>query len=194
MCDTCAPCSYIAYMTIEQSLPEDWRPPSAMADVSWDKVYVEQLPRVYNYFRFRLGRLRAGERADIEDLTASTFEKAWRARAKYRRDLAGFSTWLFRIAHNVASDYLRANKPHLPIDAALDQSTECTPEDELTIDSDMERLAALTADLPERERELLALKYGAAINNRLIAQLTGLSESNVGTILHRTVETLRSHW
>jgi general secretion pathway protein D len=40
---------------------------------------------------------------------------------------------------------------------------------------------------------LIALKYGAAINNRLIAQLTGLSESNVGTILHRVVHQARVH-
>jgi hypothetical protein len=45
-----------------------------------------------------------------------------------------------------------------------------------------------------RARELIALKYGAAINNRLIAQLTGLSESNVGIILHRVVQTLRSRF
>ena len=41
---------------------------------------------------------------------------------------------------------------------------------------------------------MLALKYGAAINNRLIAQSTGLTESNVGTILHRAVEKLRLQW
>jgi RNA polymerase sigma-70 factor (ECF subfamily) len=52
----------------------------------------------------------------------------------------------------------------------------------------------LCAALPARERELVALKYGAVINNRMIAQLTGLSESNVGTILHRVVETLRERW
>jgi RNA polymerase sigma-70 factor (ECF subfamily) len=181
-------------MTSEQSVPERRHSDTAEREVNWDRVYVEQLPRVYNYFRFRLGRLRAGGRADIEDLTSATFEKAWRARLQYRCDLAGFSTWLFRIAHNVAVDYLRSNKPHLPIDAALDQTTPRTPEDDLASDSDMQRLAALTADLPERERELLALKYGAALNNRLIAQLAGMSESNVGTILHRTVEKLRSHW
>jgi RNA polymerase sigma-70 factor (ECF subfamily) len=181
-------------MTIEQSLPKGWQPAASEREVNWDQVYVDQLPRVYNYFRFRLGKLKTGGRADIEDLTSSTFEKAWRSRDQYKRDLAGFSTWLFRIAHNVAIDYLRANKTHLPLDAALDRSTGRTPEDDLTIDSDMERLAALTAELPERERELLALKYGAAINNRLIAQLTGLSESNVGSILHRAVEKLRSHW
>ena len=44
------------------------------------------------------------------------------------------------------------------------------------------------------ERDLIALRYGAGLSNRAIAPLVGLSESNVGTILHRTVQTLRSRW
>ena len=47
---------------------------------------------------------------------------------------------------------------------------------------------------PERERELIHLKYGAELTNREIAQLTGLSESNVGTILHRVAGKLRMEW
>ncbi|HWM71721.1 MAG TPA: sigma factor, partial [Steroidobacteraceae bacterium] len=55
------------------------------------------------------------------DLTARTFERAWRSRAKYNRDLAGFSTWLFKIAQNVRIDFLQSRRgQHLPIDAALD--------------------------------------------------------------------------
>ena len=73
------------------------------AMVEWKSVFAEQLPRVYNYFRFR-----AGSRPDAEDLTAKTFEKAWRARHRYRTDRAGFSTWLFEIARNVATDHLRS--------------------------------------------------------------------------------------
>lgn len=46
--------------------------------------------------------------------------------------------------------------------------------------------------LDSRQRDLVALKYGAGMTNRAIAELTGLSESNVGTILHRTVEHLRA--
>ena len=48
--------------------------------------------------------------------------------------------------------------------------------------------------MPDRQRELIALKYGAALNNRLIARITGISESNVGTTLQRTVEKLRAQW
>jgi RNA polymerase sigma-70 factor (ECF subfamily) len=176
-------------MSLEQAVQERMRALAGAEELDWDAVYADQAPRVYNYFRFRLGR-----EADVEELTARTFERAWRSRATYRRDLAAFSTWLFKIAQNVRNDYLHAHRGHLPIDAALEVAAEGTPEKEVERKSDLARLSLLTRDLPDRERELLALKYGAAINNRLIAQLTGLSESNVGTILHRVVQTLRSRW
>lgn len=172
-------------MTLEQAIVG-----TGAEELDWDAVYADQAPRVYNYFRFRLGR-----EADVEDLTARTFEKAWRSRAQYRRDLAGFSTWLFKIAQNVRIDFLKSQRgQHLPIDAVNDLAADATPETDASKSSDLARLSKLTQDLPDRERELIALKYGAAINNRLIAQLTGLSESNVGTILHRVVQTLRSRW
>jgi RNA polymerase sigma-70 factor, ECF subfamily len=157
--------------------------------LNWDALYADLAPRVYNYFRYRLGN-----DADIDDLTSRTFERAWRYRAHYRRDLAGFSTWLFKIAQNVGVDYLQSRRNHLPIDAALGVASDETPERDAERGSDLARLAMLTARLSDRERELIALKYGAGVNNRLIAQVTGLSESNVGTILHRTVEALRSEW
>jgi RNA polymerase sigma-70 factor (ECF subfamily) len=166
--------------------------PGAMTQTSlidWDKVYVEHAPRVYNYFRFRLGI-----HADIEELTSRTFEKAWRSRTQYRHELAGISTWLFKIAQNVAIDHVRARRNHLPIDEALQLPTPDTPEKDAERGSNLARLTALTKTLPDRERDLLALKYGAVANNREIAKLTGLSESNVGTLLHRLVQTLRAQW
>jgi RNA polymerase sigma-70 factor (ECF subfamily) len=155
----------------------------------WQAVYAEQLPRIYNYFRYRLGH-----ETLAEDLTSRTFEKAWVERNRYRRDLAGFATWLLRIARNVAVDHFRTAHQHEPLEEAADAPAEGTPEDEAVIHSNFARLSALIAALPGRERELLALKYGAGATNRAIADVTGLSESNVGTILHRTVQTLRSDW
>ena len=158
-------------------------------ELNWDALYAHEAPRIYNYFRFRLG-----SDSDVEELTARTFEHAWRSRSRYRRDLAGFATWLFKVAQNIGTDYLRARREHLPLEAALDVTLEGTPERDAEQRSNLKRLALLCAALPERERELVALKYGAVINNRMIAQLTGLSESNVGTILHRVVQTLRDQW
>jgi RNA polymerase sigma-70 factor (ECF subfamily) len=160
------------------------------AEPDWDQVYAEQLPRVLNFFRYRLGVT-----PDVEDLTAHTFEKAWRARHRYRRDVAGFATWLLTIARNVAIDHLRARQRHEPLELAeAVPSPGHTPEQQVVRDSDAQRLAALLATLPARERELVAMKYGADMTNRAIARATGLSESNVGTILHRAVEALRERW
>jgi len=158
-------------------------------EADWDVLYADQLPRVYNYFRYRVG---SGPVA--EDLTSQTFEKAWRSRGRYRSDIAGFTTWLLAIARNVAIDHGRARREHAPLEDAEDVAADGTPEDEHARRSDRDRLAALVARLPERERELLALKYGAGATNRAIAELTGLSESNVGTIIHRAVQTLRRDW
>ena len=176
-------------MAFEQVLPQRlarW----VSAEPDWDQVYAEQLPRVLNFFRYRLGNT-----ADAEDLTARTFEKAWRARERYRRDVAGFATWLLTIARNVAIDHLRARQRHEPLEvAAAVASLERTPEQQALQNADAERLAALLATLSPRERELIAMKYGAEMTNRAIARATGLSESNVGTILHRAVESLRVRW
>src|SRR3569832_1242597 len=123
-------------------------------DLDWDAVYADQAPRVFNYYRFRLGR-----EADVEDLTARTFERAWRSRAQYRRDLAGFSTWLFKIAQNVRIDLLKSKHgQHLTIDAADDLAADDSPETDAERESDLARLKRLTRDLPDRERELIALK------------------------------------
>jgi RNA polymerase sigma-70 factor (ECF subfamily) len=158
-------------------------------ELNWDALYADLAPRVYNYFRYRMG-----SNADVEELTSRTFERAWRSRAHYRHDLAGFSTWLFKIAQNVGIDHRSKIRIHLPLEAASNVALDRTPEVEAELSSDLARLARLTTRLPERERELIALKYGASLNNRLIAELTGLTESNVGTLLHRLVKKLRAEW
>jgi RNA polymerase sigma-70 factor (ECF subfamily) len=161
----------------------------AATEGDWDAIYAEQLPRIYNYFRYRVG-----DGPEAEDLTSITFEKAWRARDRYRRDLAAFSTWLMAIARNVAVDHHRRRRDHAPLEAAAEVAGGESPEDLAERRSDRDRLARLLASLPERERELIALKYGAGLTNRAIARMTQLSESNVGTILHRTIQDLRAGW
>jgi RNA polymerase sigma-70 factor (ECF subfamily) len=165
-------------------------PWSTAAEADWDALYAEQLPRVYNFFRYRVGCT-----ADAEDLTARTFEKAWRSRHRYQRDIAAFSTWLLTIARHVAIDYFRARRTDAPVEAAHEIPTRGpTPEQSVSAGEDARRLERLLEELPAREREILALKYGAEMTNRAIARATGLTESNVGTIVQRTLQRLRATW
>lgn len=172
-----------------QSLPGVFRVTAAKLDVDWNAVYRQELPRIYNYFRYRLG-----DNALAEDLTSATFEKAWRARDKYRRDLAAFSTWLYTIARNVATDHLRAHREPLSYDTLDEHPAPGSPHEAYAHRAELEQLGALLGQLNEHERELVALKYGAELNNREIAQQLGMSESNVGTTLHRVVTRLRERW
>ena len=169
-----------------------WIPWAAAAtEADWERIYAEQLPRVHDFFRYRVG-----SGAVAEDLTSLTFEKAWVARHRYRRDLAAFSTWLMAIARNVAVDHFRARRLRetAPLEAAQDVAAGPGPEELAERRSDAERLGRLLELLPDRDRELLSLKYGAGLTNRQIARLAGLSESNVGTLVHRTVQRLRAAW
>jgi len=156
--------------------------------VDWNALYADELPRVYNFFRYRVC-----DHQVAEDLTATTFEKAWRSRNQYRRDRSGFSTWLFTIARNVAVDYYRRRRTDVSLQADLPSDAVSLGEAQQHRD-DIQQLKRLLAPLPPRERELVALKYGAGLTNRAIAQLVGLSETNVGTILHRIVKQLRTQW
>jgi len=158
-------------------------------EVDFEALYRAELPRIYNFFRYRVGE---GQLA--EDLTSATFERAWRKRDRYRRDLAAFSTWLFTIARRVLVDHYRQHHAEAPLHDAAHLTTDQTLEDLTQRQADFERLSVLLAQLADRDRELVALKYGAGLTNRTIAGLTGLSESNVGVILHRALQTLRAKW
>jgi RNA polymerase sigma-70 factor, ECF subfamily len=83
-------------MLVEQAMPGRLVRWLSAAEPDRDAVYPDQLPRVYNFFRYRFGVT-----ADAED-PARTFEKAWRARHRYRRDVAAFSTWPLSIARRSA--------------------------------------------------------------------------------------------
>lgn len=162
---------------------------SAATEEDFARLYEAELPRIYNFFRYRVG-----DGPVAEDLTSETFEKAWRNRHRYRRDLAAFSTWLFTIAQRVAVDYLRKQHPVVPLEDVVHYSDEENVEALAQKRSDFERLSVLLARLADRDRELVALKYGAGLTNRTIAGLTGLTESNVGVLLHRALQTLRAEW
>ncbi|MDX1616707.1 MAG: sigma-70 family RNA polymerase sigma factor [Candidatus Promineifilaceae bacterium] len=160
-----------------------------VSEADFERIYRLQLPKIYNFFRYRVG-----DGPLAEDLTALTFEKAWRHRDRYQDDLASFSTWLFTIARRVAIDHYRKRKPEVPYSQAGPLATDKSPERITEKQDDFQRLALLLEQLDDRQRELVALRYGAGLTNRSIAELTGLSQSNVGVILHRTLKQLRSQW
>ena len=170
-----------------------WSLPATEKEIDWETVYRNDFPRIYNYFRYRLGHDGAAE-----ELAAETFVRAWRRREQYRADLAAFSTWMFTIARNLATDYLRRDRPEVELAQVENSGYEASggPDVEkiVQIREDAARLETLLAQLPAREREIVSLKYGAELSNREIARVMDLSAVNVGVIVYRTVRKLRARW
>jgi RNA polymerase sigma-70 factor (ECF subfamily) len=154
------------------------------------ELYEEFLPRIFRYIRYRVNSEEV-----TEDLTSLVFEKALTNFEKYSAEKAAFSTWIFSIARNVVIDHYRtqARRPALSMEkAAIDvSSNEPLPEAILEKTEEKEKLRACILRLPIEEQEIIALKFGSDMNNRQIAKTMGLSESNVGTRLYRTIRKLR---
>lgn len=152
------------------------------------EVYDEHVWSVYGFFGYRLG-----SRQEAEDLTQSTFEKALRAWDSYDERRGTIVTWLMAIARNTLIDHQRRDRSsrHESLDAHGDGEAMVghTPAEEpLGVSPDLE--AALSR-LGERERELIALRFGGDLTGRQIAQLMGLSVANVQQILSRVLRQLR---
>jgi RNA polymerase sigma factor (sigma-70 family) len=119
--------------------------------LDWESVYEDQMPKVYNYFLYSVR-----DRSVAEDLTSKTFEKAWRGRRRYRRNIAKFSTWLFTIARNVKKDYLRQQHVNSSIENVDHPSGENSIEETVQYRADIEHHSELMKTLPYRDQELLA--------------------------------------
>ena len=153
----------------------------------WDAIYNEQIARLYNYFLYRVTC-----QDTAEDLTARTFKQAWANRSQYDPQRGRVDAWLFGIARHVLVDYYRQQPPDmLSIEDAYRAASSANTEEAVQKRLDAALLGELLQQLPQREQDVIALKYGADMTNRAIADLTGISESNVGTILHRSVNKLQ---
>jgi RNA polymerase sigma-70 factor (ECF subfamily) len=157
---------------------------------SLEEIYDEHVWRVYAFFAYRLG-----SREDAEDLTQATFERAARAFGRYDARKGSPLTWLLAIANNLLIDHFRrrAGERLQPLeDSDFDVADlSSAPIDELSLGLDPE-LAAAIALLSEREREIVALRYGADLSGPEIAELKGLSLANVQQILSRCLRRMRA--
>ncbi|HOU00750.1 MAG TPA: RNA polymerase sigma factor [Anaerolineaceae bacterium] len=155
-------------------------------NLDWDEIYQSTLPDLFNYFLYR-----TRDEKIAQDLSSITLERAWSNKLRYRSDLASVQSWIFGIARNVFKEYLREHRRNasklVPLEPE-DSQTDLFDRNKFDTKILLKRLIAM---LPEKEQELIALKYGAGLNNREIAKLLHLSESNVGTRLFRIVESLR---
>jgi len=132
--------------------------------------------RVYSYVAYRIG-----EGAEAEDVTSDVFERALRYRDSYDASRGQPLSWLLGIARRSIDD-ARLRRPQLANVHDLDHASAEDLEG-----SAVRRLSLASAinGLEERDRDLLALRYGADLSAREIAAVLELKTNAVEVALHR---------
>ena len=139
------------------------------------------LRRVYAYVAYRVGDGYAAE-----DITSETFERALRFRHSFDPRRGEAAPWLIGIARRCITD--AAVRRELPVDNPPERLVQ-GHEDEA-----IRRLevGAAVAQLDERDRELVALRYGGDLTARQIAELLDMRTNAVEVALHRALAKLRA--
>jgi RNA polymerase sigma factor (sigma-70 family) len=151
------------------------------------RVYDENIWGVYGYLAYRVS-----SRADAEDLTQLTFERALKAWDRFDSRRASVATWLLAIARNLLVDHYRRDHSQHQEPIGVDGSNDAALGHlELEPNGVSPELAAALEQLSRRDREIVALRFGGDLTGPEIADLTGLSLANVQQILSRSLRRLR---
>ena len=159
------------------------------AEPTWERfeaLYRSSRDDVYAYVATMLR-----DRAAAEDVTALAFERAYRRRRTFDRRRGEERAWLFGIARNAALDELRRRRRVATLAADPEDLDAAAVEDGADVALRRSAVRRALAELSARERELIALKFHAGLSNGELARVLGLTESNAGTLLHRTIQKLR---
>ena len=160
----------------------------APADVDFEELFKEQFKHVYNYLYYHIGNAQ-----DAEDLTADVFTRAYEYRGSFSAAKGSSGAWLGGIARNMLKTYYqkKAKRPQTVELSELIYSNIYI-EDDYIHKEILERMFKQIDQLPERQKELIAMKYLLGLTNRDIAKMVNMTESNVGVTLHRTLKDLKS--
>jgi RNA polymerase sigma-70 factor (ECF subfamily) len=155
------------------------------AKPSFSRVYDEHVWRVYGFLAYRLQ-----DRYAVEDLTQATFERALRAWSRFDPRRGSERTWLLSIAANLLADYRRRDRSVL-VETIDDRwlAPAAGPHERVLGSSE---LSDALAELTEREREVLGLRFGGDLTASEIAPILGLTLANVQQITSRALRKLRT--
>jgi RNA polymerase sigma-70 factor (ECF subfamily) len=154
------------------------------ADV--ERLYTTHAAKLYGFLRYR-----TGDSALAEDLLADTFERALRERRRFDPRRAGEKTWLYAIALNLLRDRVRRTRAEQSALERVGADVASDPTWAFDAVDERERVARALERLSPGEREAIALRYGADLTLREIAQVTCLPDSTIEGRVYAALRKMR---
>jgi RNA polymerase sigma-70 factor (ECF subfamily) len=156
-----------------------------MVTEEFEKLYAEHAGPLLAFLEYRTGNLELAK-----DVHADTFERALKARWSYNVRRGGQKTWLYTIALNVLRDQGRRRAAEARAVERVTAGTAASSEESDRL-GDRDAIRRGLAELPDDEREAVALYYGADLSVEQIARVTGTKTTTVKGRLYRARERLR---
>ena len=154
---------------------------------AYGQLYDAFIDPIYRYIFFRVNK------DEAFDLTENVFLKMWENLQSYRpRSEAFFSSWLFRIAHNVVVDHYRGRKENVSLDIDLpDTKRHHNPIIMTEQKLGQEALQIAIGKLKKKYQQVIILKYINELENEEIANILGCTEGSLRIIKFRALRALR---
>jgi RNA polymerase sigma-70 factor (ECF subfamily) len=154
-------------------------------------LYDFYFPKVYAFVLAK-----TGSTTSAEDIVSDVFMKLLENLHKYQDRGMPFAAWLFTITRNMLFDYYAKQKhtDNLPLEEGIevkDEKKDFQPASQAQRSELAEQVKKVMTRLPERELSIVQLKFFSGLNNREIAQVLNLTESNVGIILYRVLRKIK---
>jgi RNA polymerase sigma-70 factor (ECF subfamily) len=136
-----------------------------------------------------------GTRSEAEDTVQTAFLRVWQGAARWQPE-ARFSTWLYRVLHNLCMDQFRARRAAAsePFEGELVERVAdpaAGSEDRVAGRQRASRIRAALAALPARQRAAIVLCYYEELSQAEACALLGVSEGALESLLSRGRATLR---
>jgi RNA polymerase sigma-70 factor (ECF subfamily) len=147
-----------------------------------DRGAFEALYRRYARPVFGLALRRLGDRGRAEDAVQETFASVWRSARTYRPERGPGAPWLYAVARNAIVDRSRA-RTETAADAPEDPAPDPGPPERAEQSWVAWRVHRALEELPEREREVIALAYWSGLTQSQVAEFLGIP---LGTVKTRT--------
>lgn len=147
-----------------------------------DRSAFELLYERYARPVFGLALRRLGDRGRAEDAVQETFASIWRSAGSYKPERGPGAPWLYAVARNAIVDRARS-RADVPAEIPDEPASGPTPGDEAEHGWVSWRVHRALEELPEREREVIALAYWSELSQSEVAEFLGIP---LGTVKTRT--------
>ena len=151
------------------------------------ELYNAYVEKIYKYIYYKVGNA-----PDAEDLCEQVFLKAWEAIGRYTWCGYPFSSWLYKLAHNVVVDHYRTRREAVPLDTAFATSDEpVDPDTSLQQMVEAAELRDAINQLTAEQRQVIALKFIEGYENTEIAQMMNKKEGAIRALQYRALRSLQ---